>query len=556
MGQSSSPSLVCQQASFLLSSSGGLDSAGGGAPPSCQQCHRGRQQTLQCKCKPQSNVKSTVAALRNDCSLFSRLYIACQSRDGNLEQFFTHENQAWPSALSKFGELRSGTKSTLISCLTAQWSVVSCVQNVQSENTGTCSLVSESPAATADDIPDISAEALDTIIEESAIQFQDSVVADSIFTDTVLVPIANSAPVVDAKLFDGAALVQMLRPKLTSTFQEYVEVIFLPYIMRHFDSAKRIDIVRDVYRSDSLKSAARERRGCGVQRRVLPSAQIPGNWQSFLRDNENKTELFRFSAEIAVVKTVIPDKILVCSSAEKALSSPGTKDTSFLEPCTQEEADTRLMLHVADCAREGFQRVLIRTTDTDVVVLAVSCVYRTAIKKLWVAFGVGRNCEYIAAHQIAAQLGPKYSTALSAFHAFTGCDCVSFFFERIQTKAWNTWAIYPEVTNAFLMMMEQPDMHPFSENMMKILEIFVTLLYDRTSELHRLDEARRHMFTRGRQLENIPPTSAALHQHTLRTVYQSGHIWGQTTGAGREEKTVDGIQCGLPYRRWRQLAKN
>ena len=40
-----------------------------------------------------------------------------------------------------------------------------------------------------------------------------------------------------------------------------------------------------------------------------------------------------------------------------------------------------------------------RQTDTDVV-LAVSCVHRTAVKELWVVFGVGRNYEYIAAHQI------------------------------------------------------------------------------------------------------------------------------------------------------------
>ncbi len=39
-----------------------------------------------------SKVKSQVAALKSDCVLFTRLYIACQSRDGNLEDFFKHEN--------------------------------------------------------------------------------------------------------------------------------------------------------------------------------------------------------------------------------------------------------------------------------------------------------------------------------------------------------------------------------------------------------------------------------------------------------------------------------
>ena len=33
-----------------------------------------------------------VAALKDDCALFFRLYIAGQSREGNLQAFFKHEN--------------------------------------------------------------------------------------------------------------------------------------------------------------------------------------------------------------------------------------------------------------------------------------------------------------------------------------------------------------------------------------------------------------------------------------------------------------------------------
>ena len=41
-----------------------------------------------------------VKSLKNDVSLFSRLYIRCQNRDGNPKEFFQHENQACPPALS------------------------------------------------------------------------------------------------------------------------------------------------------------------------------------------------------------------------------------------------------------------------------------------------------------------------------------------------------------------------------------------------------------------------------------------------------------------------
>ena len=50
--------------------------------------------------KTQSKQQMQLAAVKSDSCLFSRLYIACQSRDGNLDQFFSRENQAAPTALS------------------------------------------------------------------------------------------------------------------------------------------------------------------------------------------------------------------------------------------------------------------------------------------------------------------------------------------------------------------------------------------------------------------------------------------------------------------------
>ena len=58
-----------------------------------------------------------VTSLRNDCSLFSRLYIASEVRNGNLDEFFEHENQAYPPELTQNGKLRSGSKSDLVGCL-------------------------------------------------------------------------------------------------------------------------------------------------------------------------------------------------------------------------------------------------------------------------------------------------------------------------------------------------------------------------------------------------------------------------------------------------------
>lgn len=64
-----------------------------------------------------SKDKAKVKELKEDCALFSRLYIACQSRDGNLEDFFAFENQPWPPSLAQIGKIRGGQKADLVKCL-------------------------------------------------------------------------------------------------------------------------------------------------------------------------------------------------------------------------------------------------------------------------------------------------------------------------------------------------------------------------------------------------------------------------------------------------------
>ena len=68
--------------------------------------------------KTLSNTKHQLSSVKSDCALFSRLYISCQTREGNLEDFFRHENQACPPSLSNCGNLRlPGSKSDVVDCL-------------------------------------------------------------------------------------------------------------------------------------------------------------------------------------------------------------------------------------------------------------------------------------------------------------------------------------------------------------------------------------------------------------------------------------------------------
>ena len=60
--------------------------------------------------KQRSRSKEQVASLKTNCTLFSRLYIACQARQNNLDSFFEHENQACPPSISDMGPLLQRSK--------------------------------------------------------------------------------------------------------------------------------------------------------------------------------------------------------------------------------------------------------------------------------------------------------------------------------------------------------------------------------------------------------------------------------------------------------------
>lgn len=134
-----------------------------------------------------------------------------------------------------------------------------------------------------------------------------------------------------------------------------------------------------------------------------------------------------------------------------------SRDLSRLSPCTHEEADTRIILHLEDAVKEGKTKVSIRTVDTDVVVLAVSSAKRLSNTEVWIAFGTGKSFRFIAAHEIARALGPDRCKALPVFHAFTGCDTVSFFGGRGKRTAWDTWKAYDDVTPAFCFLAATPE---------------------------------------------------------------------------------------------------
>jgi len=252
--------------------------------------------------------------MKSDIQLFSRMYISCQVRDGDLDTFFEHENHAWPPSIAENNKMRLGSKADLLKCLERE-----------------------------DESPDMSPPVEVSILDGAAI-----------------------VQSLDPNRSDKRVL----------TFSDYALKLVLPYISKQLMSVDRIDVVWDTYRPDSLKVHTRHSRGTGDTIRVNGSTRIPANWKSFLRVDENKTTLFEFLAtQISLLKTP-PGKVVLTTFRENVLvantsTEPVKPDISNIQPCNHEEADSRMILHAVDAYKQGYKRVMLYATDTYVSMLTI-----------------------------------------------------------------------------------------------------------------------------------------------------------------------------------------
>ena len=145
-----------------------------------------------------------------------------------------------------------------------------------------------------------------------------------------------------------------------------------------------------------------------------------------------------------------------------------------------------------NAVQKGY-RNCVHTVDTDVVVLAISLFHQINAEELWLAFGTSSSSRYICIHEVVKVMDPKTCMALPVFHSFTGCDTVSSLGGRGKKSVWSTWQVYREVTCAFerLLLMEET-----GKTAMAALERFVVLLYDRTSDLFQVNDARKQLSSR------------------------------------------------------------
>ena len=151
-------------------------------------------------------------------------------------------------------------------------------------------------------------------------------------------------------IIDGQARVVAIgKPPNCKTFGELGDV-FVESVLKSGHQYRRIDVVFDRYRPESIKSDTRAKRSKGTRpvRKLIEdnSVPLPNSWPDFIALSENKTDLANFLSEHLLANAPM-DKTVVISAAFKEEDTVKSSDLSLdISPLKgwHEEADTRIIL--------------------------------------------------------------------------------------------------------------------------------------------------------------------------------------------------------------------
>ena len=203
--------------------------------------------------------------------------------------------------------------------------------------------------------------------------------------------------VYDFIVIDGGALIHSLPGTSVQgmTFESYFDKVFCARVCHDLMRASRVDIVWDQYDALTIKGETREKRGIGIRQRVSSTAKVPGNWQNFLADIDNKKELFSFLSKRIAEKTFADEKD-VYITADDEVHHIG--HSSLMDQCNHEEADTRVLVHLLH-ALQTSSLGMVYTGDTDVVVILLSNFHHikalNSAAEIWISLKAGKTIRMI-----------------------------------------------------------------------------------------------------------------------------------------------------------------
>ena len=212
---------------------------------------------------------------------------------------------------------------------------------------------------------------------------------------------------------------------------------FTNRLLVKYNDLQDLHIIVDRYDvPSSLKSATRVKRQRGhapIYYRITDSthiAKVPV--KKLLARSKTKGELTTFLAK-NVKDNANGRQVVVAWGTECEATQ---RDVRHLRS-TQEEADTKIILHALNASAQGTTQLSIYSPDTDVLVLALRRYPDLCSNYCFVTGSSSRRV--INLKSIADALGPTKTAALPALHALTGAHVTGSFSGKGKATCWDAF---------------------------------------------------------------------------------------------------------------------
>lgn len=355
----------------------------------------------------------------------------------------------------------------------------------------------------------------------------------------------GSPTFVGAHIIDGIFHLHCMSPDQPVTYGELSRNILVSSLAYR---SRRIDVTFDTYERPSIKDCERERRETVVGEELV----IKGPEQK--RDSSFKKQLEResFKRELPIFLTKDWSSNLykpLLDDKEVYLGVMGECTRYFVEDgevhaesvpslkCNHSEADTRVILHMLEADKSIPGDIVIRASDTDILVLLLHHVHRVS-STVWMEVGTrGQGTlRYVNVTKIAAAIGSGMCAALPGLHAFTGCDYTSAFARKGKSRPYAIVTKSDKFQTAFASLSQAVP----SEEIIQVLRDFVCVLYGARKAVplnkHRFNVVEKtyrqksnanHPFEKLKSIagSSIPPCEAELAPHIDRSGFVA-RLWG------------------------------
>lgn len=269
---------------------------------------------------------------------------------------------------------------------------------------------------------------------------QKSVLAKTLKSRTEMVEPTN----IDVEIIDGFYFLHQIGSSLPQTFEKIAESIIIKLCSTN---ATEIHIIFDRYFSPSIKDAERKgRQEFDIPYNITgPQQKRPNDFLQNLQKYRFKDALVQFLANYLennqFVGIIRNKKIFItvqdiCYSY-KVHQDKIIKTEEIDYQCYHEEADTRIIFHAHKVASGS--RILIKASDTDVLITILGNIHKIVDSVIFLQMSAtkktkDKHLDCINCTDLALKLGPKLCQSLPAFHAYTGCDYTSAFYNKGKVK--------------------------------------------------------------------------------------------------------------------------